>query len=43
MNSVTIELEVNVADVETHIEDQPVLSIEQLSMIAGGQCTTNSI
>ena len=42
MNSVTIELEV-IEKLDSAIEETPVLSIEQLSMIAGGQCTTNSI
>lgn len=42
MNSVTIELEV-IEKVESAIDETPALSIEQLSMIAGGQCTTNSI
>jgi len=38
----TIELEV-IDNVELNTEESPVLSVEQLSMIAGGQCTTNSI
>ncbi len=43
MNAVTTELEVNVAQIEQFNEEAQVLGAEQLAMIAGGQCTTNSI
>jgi hypothetical protein len=43
MNSVTTELQVALADIESGEKETSTLSPDQLSMIAGGQCTTNSI
>lgn len=43
MNAVMTEVEVNNAQIEQFAEETQILGSEQLAMIAGGQCTTNSI
>lgn len=43
MNSTSTELEIAVTGAETDDKESATLSPEHLSMIAGGQCTTNSI
>ena len=43
MNSAMTELQVTLTDTESDNKEATTLSLDQLSMIAGGQCTTNSI
>jgi len=43
MNTSTAEMELDVVELEQQSEKGPSLTVEQLMLIAGGQCTTNSI
>ena len=42
MNDVTTQVEFKV-EVEVENQEAPGLAVEQLSLVAGGQCITNSI
>lgn len=43
MNNRTADAEFDVSKLPLHADETPVLTPEQLMLIAGGQCTTNSI
>lgn len=43
MNYATEQCEMALVEVKSSNEESPSLSPEQLSLIAGGQCITNSI
>lgn len=43
MNTWTAEVELDLSELEAQSDSAPVLTVEQLAIIAGGQCTTNSI
>ena len=43
MSTRTVEAEFDVCEVELQNTEGPALTPEQLMLIAGGQCTTNSI
>ena len=42
MNAVTTQVEIKV-EVEVESQEAPGLAVEQLALIGGGQCITNSI
>jgi hypothetical protein len=42
MNSATTEVEIDL-QLEIQADDSMSLSVDQISLIAGGQCITNSI
>ena len=43
MNTWTAEAELDLSELEAQSDSTPSLTAEQLTLIAGGQCTTNSI
>ena len=43
MNTRTAELELDICELEVQSDKVSTLTLEQLLLIAGGQCTTNSI